>query len=74
MEYDYARSKLKLGGDRQSAERALIQVERNNAAEVAQAKAWMDSTELSLKREEERLARYREQLEKCKIFAPNRAW
>ncbi len=70
VKYDYARAKLKLDGDVQSAERALIQVERDNAALLAQAKAWMDSAKLSLTREEERLARYREQLEKCKIFAP----
>ncbi len=48
----------------------MKQVEVENDALLAQAKAWMDSAELSLKREEERLARYREQLEKCKIYAP----
>ncbi len=70
VEYDYARSKLKLEGDVQSAERGLIQVGRDNTALLAQAKAWMNSAELSLKTEEERLARYREQLTKCKIYAP----
>ena len=32
--------------------------------------AWKDSAELSLKTEEERLARYREQMGKCKIYSP----
>ena len=45
-------------------------MEVENEALLAQAKAWKDSAELSLKREEERLTRYREQLEKCKIYAP----
>lgn len=70
VDYSYARAKLKLTGELESAQRALIQVEQDNEAELAKAKAWMDSAELSLKREKERLVRYREQLEKCKIYAP----
>ncbi|MHB8864834.1 MAG: efflux RND transporter periplasmic adaptor subunit [Pirellulaceae bacterium] len=68
--YDYTKQRLQLEGQRATATRALKQVEVENSALLAQAKAWKDSAELSLKREEERLARYREQLEKCKIFAP----
>ena len=70
VEYNYVRSKLQLEGEQESAERGLIQVERDNTALLAQAKARKNAAELSLNREEERLARYREQLEKCKIFAP----
>ncbi|MHB8968939.1 MAG: efflux RND transporter periplasmic adaptor subunit [Pirellulaceae bacterium] len=68
--YDYAKKRLTLMGQQATAKRALKQVEVENEALLAQAKAWKDSAELSLKREEERLARYREQLEKCKIYAP----
>jgi RND family efflux transporter MFP subunit len=70
LEYNYTRSRMQLEGALQSAERALIQVERDNSADLAQAKAWKDSSEQSLEREEERLERYREQLDKCKIYAP----
>ncbi len=70
MEYGYTRSKLKLEGALQSAERARIQVGRDNTALLAQAEARKNAAEMSLKREEERLARYQEQLEKCKLYAP----
>jgi RND family efflux transporter MFP subunit len=62
--------RMSLEGKRDTAKRNLKQVEVENGALLAQAKAWKVSAELSLKREEERLARYREQLEKCKIYAP----
>ena len=68
--YDYRMKRMSLEGKRDTAKRKLKQVEVENGALLAQAKAWKDSAELSLKREEERLARYREQLEKCKIYAP----
>lgn len=69
-EYDYRMKRMSLEGKRDTAKRNLKQVEVENEALLAQAKAWKDSAELSLKREEERLTRYREQLEKCKIYAP----
>ena len=68
--YDYRMKRMTLEGKRDTAKRSLKQVEVENEALLAQAKAWKDSAELSLKREEERLTRYREQLEKCKIHAP----
>ncbi len=68
--YKYAKQKSTLEGDVASAERARQQVRVENDALLAQAKAWKESAELSLQREEERLARYRRQLEKCKIYAP----
>ena len=68
--YDYKKKRLSFEGQRETAKRTMKQVEVENNALLAQAKAWKDSAELSLKREEERLARYREQLEKCKIYAP----
>jgi HlyD family secretion protein len=68
--YEYTKQKLTLKGKQDSATRALTQVEVENEALLAQAKAWKESADLSLTREEERLARYREQLGKCKIYAP----
>ena len=68
--YDYKKQRLTLEGQQASAKRALQQVVVENEALLAQAEAWKESAKLSLKREEERLARYREQLVKCKIYAP----
>lgn len=69
-DYEYRMEKLKLEGALATAQRALKQVDRDNEAKLAQAKAALDAAEASLKKEEERLARYREQVEKCKIYAP----
>ena len=68
--YTYVRTKKELEGALRTAERARIQVERNNEALLHQAKVAMESAKLSMDREEERLARYRQQLEKCTIRAP----
>src|SRR5690606_12772589 len=44
--------------------------QRDNEAKLAQAKAAMDSANESLKKQEELLARYRDYVDKCKIYAP----
>ncbi len=69
-EYDYRKKRLVLEGAVDTARRSLDQVVVENAALLEQAEAWKESAELSLKREEERLSRYREQLGKCKIYSP----
>jgi len=61
---------LSLGGKVATAKRGLEQVVRNNEAKLAQMQALMRAKDESLKKEEERLARYESQLKKCKIFAP----
>ncbi len=70
VEYQYKKRKMELEGALASAQRESEQVERNNEAILAQAKAKMDAAEESKNKEEELLARYRDQMEKCKIFAP----
>jgi RND family efflux transporter MFP subunit len=70
VEYDYLRSRLQLEGAVASAERDLLQTERNNRAALAQQKVWLKMAEMGKFWNEKRLARFKEQLEKCKIYAP----
>ena len=70
VEYKYKKQKMELEGALASAQRAFEQVDRNNEAILAQTKAKMDAAEEALKKEEELLARYRDQVEKCMIYAP----
>ncbi|MEM7232515.1 MAG: efflux RND transporter periplasmic adaptor subunit, partial [Planctomycetota bacterium] len=69
-EYQYQKNKLTLEGAVASAKRALEQVERDNEAMLEQAKAEMDAADQSLRKEEERLARYKQQIVNGKIYAP----
>lgn len=68
--YDRRKELLSLEGKVATAKRGLEQVLRNNEARLAQTQALMRAKEESLKKEDERLARYKSQLEKCKIYAP----
>lgn len=68
--YDRRKEMLSLEGKVATAKRGLEQVLRNNEARLAQTQALMRAKEESFKKEEERLARYKSQLEKCKIHAP----
>ncbi|WP_164101776.1 efflux RND transporter periplasmic adaptor subunit [Candidatus Laterigemmans baculatus] len=61
---------LSLEGALQTAERNLEQVIRNNEVKLAQAKSVLNARTESLKKDEERLARYQSQLEACKIYSP----
>ena len=70
VEYQYKMKRMELEGGLASAKRALQQVKRDNDAQYAQDEARMVAAEESLKKEEELLARYKSQVEKCKIFAP----
>jgi RND family efflux transporter MFP subunit len=47
----------------------LEQVRLNSTAEIAKAKVALDAANRQLKKEEERLARYQDQLTKCEIHA-----
>jgi len=71
VEYTYRKNKMKLQGDLASAKRNLIQIERDNQALLMQAKAAKDEADRALEKEEEKLAKYQEQLKNCKIFAPH---
>ena len=68
--YEHEMQLLRLQGNLQSARRNVEQVSLNNEARLAQAKAAVDASERSLKKHEERLARYQNQLAKCNIVAP----
>ncbi|MCY2994610.1 MAG: efflux RND transporter periplasmic adaptor subunit [Planctomycetota bacterium] len=69
--YECQMSLLQLDGGLATAQRRLLQVERDNEALLAQAKAVLSAANQSLKKEEERLARYQVQVDKCKIYAPS---
>jgi HlyD family secretion protein len=68
--YEQRKELLSLEGKVATAKRGLEQVLRNNEARLAQTQALMRAKDESYKKEEERLQRYKEQLVKCKIYAP----
>lgn len=68
--YEKEMEELKLQGALETAVRKVKQVELNNGALLAQAKASLDAADQLLKKAEERLARYEKQIELCKILAP----
>ena len=70
VEYSYRKQRLQLEGELASAKRAKQQVERDNHALLEQAKAELEEQDKAFKKEEERLTRYRTQLDKCKIYSP----
>jgi RND family efflux transporter MFP subunit len=71
MKVEYIKTNLELKGASATAKRSLIQVERDNKAQLQQALAARDTATRSLKKEEERLKKYTAQLDKCKIYAPH---
>lgn len=71
VDYEYQMQKLELTGKLQTAERRLEQVVRDNDAVLSQAKAKLDAANQALEKEDERLARYQEHLDNCKIYAPS---
>lgn len=68
--YEQRKDLLSLEGKVATTKRGLEQVIRNNEAKLSQMQALMRAKDESLKKEEERLARYETQLKKCKIYAP----
>lgn len=70
-EYTREKTELQLEGALATAERGLIQVVNNNEAELEQAGARRTATDRALQKEEEKLAKYTEQLEMGKIYAPH---
>ena len=71
VEYEYIKTNLELKGASATAKRSLIQVERDNKAQLQQALAARDTATRSLKKEQERLKKYTAQLDKCRIYAPH---
>lgn len=70
VEYVYKKTLMELEGKLASAKRKLNQVELDNKAQLAQAKARLESSREQLGKERERLERYKSQIGKCKIYAP----
>ncbi|MCO8123626.1 efflux RND transporter periplasmic adaptor subunit [Stieleria sp. TO1_6] len=68
--YEREMELLTLRGKMATAERALEQTLRNNEARMAQVQAILRARTESLKKEEERLERYKTQLAACKVYAP----
>ncbi|MDZ4852185.1 MAG: efflux RND transporter periplasmic adaptor subunit [Pirellulaceae bacterium] len=68
--YEQRMELLRLEGKVATAKRGLEQVLRNNEARLAQVESLQRAKDESLKKEEERLARYKDQLAKCKVCAP----
>lgn len=68
--YEYDMQLLTLEGALATAQRNLEQVELDNEASLAQVTAAKNAAERSLKKEEERKARYQKSIEKCKVYAP----
>ncbi|MEK6233627.1 MAG: efflux RND transporter periplasmic adaptor subunit, partial [Planctomycetales bacterium] len=71
VHYTYRKNKMQLEGAVASAKRALIQVGRDNQSQLLQAEASKNEADRALAKEEEKLARYKRQFDKCKIFAPH---
>jgi HlyD family secretion protein len=61
---------LTLEGKVETAKKSLEQVKRDNEARLEKAEAVLKARTESLKKDEERLARYQAQLEACKVYAP----
>ncbi len=68
--YEREKQMLTLKGDVETAERMLKQVQLDNQALLDQAKAVLDASDKSFKKEEELQARYEDQIKKCTITAP----
>lgn len=71
LAYESKMQELTLRGEVATAERNLEQVRTDNVSLLAQSLAARDEAEKSEAKEQERLLKYEEQLEKCKIFAPH---
>ena len=71
VDYTYRKMKMELAGRVATSERNLTQVGRNNKAELLQALAAKNGADRAYLKEQEKLAKYKKQLAKCKILAPH---
>ena len=71
VDYTYRKMKMELEGKVATAKRNLKQVGRNNEASLLQALAAKNAADRAFTKEEEKLAKYKKQLEKCEIIAPH---
>ncbi len=68
-DYEWEMSLLQFEGDVDTTIRNLDQVQLNNEADLAQAVGALNAANRALTKEQERLARYEQQLKNCKIYA-----
>lgn len=68
-DFERKMSIMQFTGDWNTAQRELTQTTRNNEANLAQAKVALDAANRKLEKEQERLARYEQQLKNCTIYA-----
>jgi RND family efflux transporter MFP subunit len=68
--FEKKKTLLTMQGELETSKRNQSQVELDNQSLLEQAKAALDGAERAFAKEEEFLARYKEQMEKCKIVAP----
>jgi HlyD family secretion protein len=69
-EYTYNMQKLQLQGELETAKRALEQVRKDNESSEAEALATKISEQRAYEKEKERYERYKDQVAKCTIRAP----
>ncbi|MCA9166103.1 MAG: efflux RND transporter periplasmic adaptor subunit [Planctomycetales bacterium] len=70
VEFEYEKKKMELEGALVSSRQALKQVGLDNTAKLAQVQAKLSAAQLQFAKEEELLTRYRDQVARCKIYAP----
>jgi len=71
VEYTYRKTKMQLESKVAGAKRALTQVKRDNETQLLQAEAAKNEADRTQEKEEGRFAKYKGQLDKCKIYAPH---
>ena len=69
-QYERDMALLELRGAKATADRNLAQVRLDNSALLAQTEAELNAANRILAKEEERLARYEQNIENCNIYAP----
>ncbi len=70
-QYEHPMKKLELEAAKNTAENSLKQVILDNEAHYAMTQAAKTAADRAFDKEEERLEKYKEQLKKCKIYAPH---
>lgn len=70
VENTYVRTRTELEGGVKTAVRNVKQVDINNAAGLLQNQIWRQMAKLGKVWHEQRLEQYRDQLKKCKLYAP----
>lgn len=69
--YELRMQKMQLDGDVSTAEQSLLQTKTSNEAQLAKAEAAKIESEKTEGKQRERLEKLKDQLTRCKIFAPH---